>query len=199
MRLNSEQIDVLTELINIGVGRAAGMLNQMLDAHVNLQVPHVNIFQSSELEDVLKQDASIDLSVVRLSFKGSFSGTALLAFPAESSANLVNVLTGEEEEVMDDLDALRVGALTEVGNIVLSGVMGSISNVLKQHLTYSLPIYMEDSIKNLLDDRQNTDTTIVLARTHLKIEQFRISCDIILIFQVGLFDILLETIRELEE
>ena len=39
MILTAEQQDILTELINIGVGRASGMLNEMLQSHVDLQSP----------------------------------------------------------------------------------------------------------------------------------------------------------------
>jgi chemotaxis protein CheC len=143
------QIDALTELINIGVGRAAGTLNQILEAHVHLQVPFVKIFPSSQIEKALSNIATTPLSLVRLIFKGSFSGTALLAFPSDSASHLVDILTGEESDI-SDLDSIRVGALTEVGNIVLNGVMGSLSNVLQEHLIYSIPVYIEDSIETLI-------------------------------------------------
>ena len=76
MKVTSYQIDALTELINIGVGRAAGTLNQILEAHVHLQVPSVKIFQYSQIEQALNNIATIPLSLVRLIFKGPFSGTA---------------------------------------------------------------------------------------------------------------------------
>ena len=53
MKVTSYQVDALTELINIGVGRAAGMLNQILEAHIQLQVPSVKIFPHSQIEHVL--------------------------------------------------------------------------------------------------------------------------------------------------
>jgi chemotaxis protein CheC len=189
------QIDALTELINIGVGRAAGMLNQILEAHVQLNVPSVKIFPHSEIEKVLSNVAKTRLSVVSLVFKGSFSGTALLAFPSDSASHLVNILTGEES-VIPDLDSVRVGALTEVGNIVLNGVMGSVSNVLKKRLSYSIPAYVEDTIEHLLnEDSLDPDSTIILAKTELVIKKFHIKGDIILLFRVNLFNTLIETLE----
>jgi chemotaxis protein CheC len=189
------QIDALTELINIGVGRAAGMLNQILEAHVQLNVPSVKIFPHSEIEKVLSNVAKTRLSVVSLVFKGSFSGTALLAFPSDSASHLVNILTGEELDVLD-LDSVRVGALTEVGNIVLNGVMGSVSNVLKKRLSYSIPAYVEDTIEHLLnEDSLDPDSTIILAKTELVIKKFHIKGDIILLFRVNLFNTLIETLE----
>jgi len=192
MNVTPYQIDALTELINIGVGRAAGMLNQILEAHVHLKVPSIRIFPHFEIEQTLHEMAVIPLSVVSLAFKGPFSGTALLAFPSDSAANLVNIVAGEEPD-LSDLDSIRVGALTEVGNIILNGVMGSVSNVLKKHLNYSIPVYVEDTIKHLLfEDGLELDSPIILAKTELTIKKFQIKGNIILLFRVNLFNTLIE-------
>jgi len=195
MKVTPYQIDALTELINIGVGRAAGMLNQIIEAHVYLQVPSIKIFSYAHLEQILNYVAATSLSVVRLAFKGSFSGTALLAFPPESASNLVNLLTGEESDI-SDLDSIRVGALTEVGNIVLNGVMGSMSNILHERLMYSIPVYIEDTIDHLLrEDNLGADSAIILAETALHIEKLRIQGNIVLLFRVDLFNTLIKALR----
>jgi chemotaxis protein CheC len=192
MNVTPYQVDALTELINIGVGRAAGMLNQILEAHVQLQVPSIKIFPYDQIEEALHTMASTPLSVVSLAFKGSFSGTALLAFPSDSASNLVNIVAGEEPD-LSDLDSIRVGALTEVGNIILNGVMGSVSNVLKKHLNYSIPVYVEDTIKHLLDeDGLDHESPIILAKTELTIKKFQIKGNIILMFRVNLFNLLID-------
>jgi len=197
MQITPYQIDALTELINIGVGRAAGMLNQIIETHVYLQVPSIKIFPYSQLKQVLKNVVKTALSVVRLVFKGPFSGTALLAFPPKSASNLVNMLTREEADT-SDLDSIRIGALTEVGNIVLNGVMGSMSNILQEHLTYSIPVYVEDTIEHLLhEDNWSPDSTIILAKTALNIEKLQIKGDIILLFRVDLFNTLMEALNKM--
>lgn len=194
MKVSSYQIDALTELINIGVGRAAGMLNQILGAHVHLQVPFIKIFPHSQIEKVLNHIATTSLSVVSLAFKGSFSGTALLAFPSDSASSLVNIVVREDSDVSDP-DSVRVGALTEVGNIVLNGVMGSVSNVLKKRLSYSIPTYLEETVENLLsEDSLEPDSTIISAKTELTVKTLQIKGDIILLFRVNLFNTLIETL-----
>ncbi len=189
--------DALKELINIGVGRAAGMLNQMLRTHITLHVPFVKIYSPVELKEV--DFGNHKLSSVRMLFTGSFSGSASLVFPPDSATKLVDVVTGERMDSAD-LDALKIGTLAEVGNIVLNGVMGSISNVLKQHLNYSLPTYMENTVEDLLALNITTlNTTILLAQTHFTIEQLKISGDIILLFEVGSFDALLSAIKAISK
>jgi chemotaxis protein CheC len=190
-----DQIDILKELINIGVGRAAGMLNDMLQSRVQLQVPYVKIFSSLTLQEEMGELGSEKLSTVRLTFKGPFSGIASLVFPPDSAGKLVDILT-DEEPVTPDLDSIRIGTLTEVGNIILNGVMGSIGNVLEKHIDYSVPTYMENNIESLLlADGLDANTTILLAHTRFTIKQLQIEGDIILLFEVGSFDALLTAIN----
>jgi chemotaxis protein CheC len=195
-----EMIDVLQELINIGIGRAAGMLNEMLDTHVILQVPIIRILSQNDLERELGAISRNTLSAVQMGFKGSFSGNALLLFPPDSANNLVSVLTGEDS-VEDDMDSIRMGTLTEIGNIVINGVMGSISNAIEKQLSYSVPSYLEGPLLNMLQ-QNNEDAptdTIILARTHFIIKEHFIYGDVILFFEVGSFDALMESVELLIE
>lgn len=195
MNLTVEHLDVLQELINIGVGRAAGVLNEMIGCHISLQVPSINIISPWELHHELEERIQGEQVVaVRLGFTGSFTGTAQMVFPADSASMLVALLTGEEVGT-PDLDSVKIGTLSEVGNIVINGVMGSISNVLQQRLDYSLPTYIEGSVDNLLplpDFAANG--TVLVAQTHFTIEQLQISGDFILLFKVGSFNALLSAI-----
>jgi len=196
MKLTVEQIDALKELINIGVGKAASVLSEMVRCHIRLQVPFIKILLPAELKSEMEELGRYRVAAVRLGFKGPFSGSAALVFPPDSASKLVAVLTGEESGT-HDLDSVRVGTLSEVGNIVINGVMGSISNVLKQSINYSLPNYIEDNIDNLLTlGKHDPNATVLLARTRFTIEQLYIEGDIILIFEVGSFDSLLAAISK---
>lgn len=196
MNLTVDQVDALQELVNIGVGRAAGVLNEMIDSHICLQVPFIKILSPLQMKDELEQRLGVyHISAVRLCFTGSFNGNAQLVFPTDSASKLVAVLTHEELGT-PDLDSVKIGTLTEVGNIVINGVMGSVSNLLRQHLNYSLPIYLEDTIGHLLSANSwESNATVLLAQARFTIEQLQIEGDIILIFKVGSFDALLAALE----
>lgn len=187
MKLGAEQKDFLTELVNMGIGRAAGVLNTMLQSHVTLRVPAVQVLSELELEAKMDSFGHDVLSSVRLEFKGHFSGIASLVFPTESAAKLVSIVTEEEDESLD-LDSIRVGTLTEVGNIVLNGVMGVIGNELGQQIRYSVPNYIESPIEQLLVLKVPVISPMVIwVQTRFSIQQHHIDGDIILIFEVGSF------------
>ncbi|MEH1920209.1 chemotaxis protein CheX [Nostoc sp.] len=196
MNVTAEELDALQELINIGVGRAASLLNEMVDSHIGLKIPYVKVLSTTETYQELATRFHDDsLASVRLGFTGSFSGAAGLIFPTDSASSLVAVLTGEEPG-SPDLDAVKIGTLSEIGNIVINGVMGSLSNVLKQHVNYTLPIYLEDTIENLLLSTYESDSKILLAQARFIIEELEIIGDIILIFHVGTFDALINAIND---
>lgn len=197
MQSTIEQLDSLREIINIGVGRGADVLNTMLNSHISLQVPFVKVLSKEELEEEMKGHEKNQLSVVRLGFKGNTSGSSELIFTSESASKLITAFTGEESESFD-LDSIRAGTLTEIGNIVLNAVVGSISNMLNLHLKYSVPNYMEGNTKNLFPKDIDSDSVILLAKTRFKIEEFKIEGDIALFFELGGFDLLLNSIDKFE-
>lgn len=196
--LTAIQLEALQELLNIGVGRSAAMLNRMVGVHVRLQVPLVKVMSEAELMPELQQHLGLErVAAVRLGFSGSFNGVAHLVFPAPSAARLVAALMSEDPEPLDDLDAIKIGTLSEVGNVVLNGVMGEISNVLHQQLKYSIPAYAEAQAPNLFNGvGMGKPVTILLAQARFSIEQLLVTGDIILLFNIDSFDSLLAAMKE---
>jgi len=197
MNLTPSQLDILQEIINIGVGRAANVLNEMIAAHIRLQVPAIKVLSRLDIKQELSARLRLEpISSVRLGFTGTLSGNAHLVFPTDSASKLVAILT-DEEIGTPDLDAVKIGTLTEVGNIVINGAIGSISNLLKQQLRYSMPAYLEGSIEQLLTNGSSSiNATILLAQTRFTIDQLQVEGDIILFFNLGSFDILLTSIEQ---
>ena len=206
MNVSAEEIDALRELINIGVGRAAGALNDMVGAHVELRVPSVRLVSPADIKEIIKSTAGQKLAAVRMGFSGEIQGTAGLVFPTDSASKLVALLTGEEAGT-PDLDSLRAGALIEVGNILLNAVMGSITNVLERHISYELPTYGEETPEDLAEAvRSQADAAVLLAQTHFlvgqshfSLEQEKIEGEVTLLFGTDSFEALLERIRKMHE
>lgn len=192
MDLSPGRIDALTEIINVGVGRAAASLNEMLESHVRLQVPDVRVISQQEI-DAIDSFVKEDVSAVKLDFEGFLSGMSSLVFSMESASKLVAILTGEELG-SPDLDPLKTETLNEVGNIVLNCVMGSVGNMLEKNLFYSLPSYMEDTVSNLIRQNIETSGAIVIARAIFNVERHDIEGNIILVFELSSFDSLLSAI-----
>jgi chemotaxis protein CheC len=137
------------------------------------------------------------LASVQLPFHGSFAGSACLLFPTDSAALLVAALTGEHTD-QDTLNSLKVPILTEIGNIVLNGVVGSLSNGLQHRITYSVPFYHETSLQRLIQATPSDSSEIILwAQTRFTIEEYDISGDIMLMLGIPDMRLLLNAIDTL--
>lgn len=195
MTPTESQIEALRELINVGVGRGASVLNSMLNSHIHLQVPHIRIITPIELgeqKDKLAFDEN--LAVVDMKFKGKFSGKSQLVFPAETASILVSTLIGDETEDLD-IDGIRAGTLIEIGNVVLNNLLGSISNILQLSFTYSVPSYCEEKADALFSpDAFKQIDVILLARTRFVVEKLNIEGDIIIVLDVDAMSELLDSL-----
>jgi chemotaxis protein CheC len=148
--------DALTEIINIGVSRAAKNLGRMVKDQVNLSVPRMEIMTRDQAVGWLSARENSGLVAVGQDFRGSFSGQALLIFPEAKSLELVRtILDGSLslEEIVD----LEQEALAEVGNVVLNGCLVVMANMLKQALDMSLPRVMRGSSQVVLLGAKETD------------------------------------------
>jgi chemotaxis protein CheC len=197
MDVDKESLDAITETINIGVGRSASLLNQMTGSHIQLQIPKLSVFQFKDLKD---NNWSLDgeeiMSTVMLEFQGNFSGVTAVLFPSDSAASLVMLLSGENEPG-PEMDALRIETLKEVGNIIINSVMGSISNVLSKHLSFSLPVYYEGKLSAVAATRNHfeDDDWVIIAHTHFQIESENIEGKILLVLDIRSLEHLIESIQ----
>lgn len=185
--LSDELQDALREIINIGVGKAAGTLNELLGHHVSLEVPQVVIVHPDDLGEQLAKRPDESLAMVVLQFSGQFSGLSSLMFTADSASKLVDLLVGEELPV-DELDAIKTGTLTEVGNILLNAVMGSIGNVLGTRLSYTIPAYQEGRLSVVLEPMLQHRSAALEVTTRFTVQSRQIVGEFLLLFEVGAFD-----------
>jgi chemotaxis protein CheC len=130
--------DALTELVNIGVSRAAASLRKMVGEQVFLSVPSLEVVGRKLAAALIRERESDQLIAVRQDFEGAFSGRALLIFPEANSLELVRAVTGGDLS-SDEVREMEEEALLETGNIVLNGCLATIANILRKPLTVSLP------------------------------------------------------------
>ena len=184
-----DQIDKLRELMNMGVGRGANVLNTMLNSHITLQVPFVKLLAYDEFMKELGIIGNARLASVSMLFRGAFSGNARLIFPSGSALKLVTACTGEAPDSEVDMDSIQAGTLSEIGNIVLNSVMGTISNLLKLSFDYSVPGYLEGGVDSLFNVAAlDPASVILLARTRFLIEELNVEGDVVIFFELGSFN-----------
>jgi chemotaxis protein CheC len=130
--------DALTEIVNIGVSRAASSLRKMIGDHVTLSVPSIDVVSQRRAARLISEREVTELVAVRQDFSGPFSGRALLIFPEDNSLDLVRAVTGGELSAAEVIE-IEGEALAETGNVILNSCLATMANMLQRSLTMTLP------------------------------------------------------------
>ncbi len=162
IELDELERDALTELVNIGVSRAAASLRKMVNREVLLSVPSVEIVTRKSAASLIGQRESESLIAVQQQFEGPFSGRALLIFPQSNGLSLIRAIVGDEIDEAGIIE-MEDEALAETGNVILNGCLGSMANMLQHTLEMSIPnVRRGDSTLLFEALRSNSDETFVL-------------------------------------
>ncbi len=193
--LNPLQIEILKEVINIGVGKSAELLNTMVQSHIKLDVPEVKIVQFNEYSDFVNYFEEENYAVITLPFNGDLNGFSKLILSSDHAAKMVNAFIGKSGTNLD-MDSLRVDILSEIGNVIINAVMGTLSNMLSIHLDYIVPIYEQGSRNIIIPEEMiKNESAILFAKTHFKIEEFEARGNFAIFFKVKSFNSLIEKIQ----
>lgn len=135
--LNNSMIDILKELGNIGSGNAATALATMIEKRVDMKVPQVKILEFKDVSNVLGGE---ETPVVGIYFEmtGELVGNIMFVLNLESAKNLTNIIFNRED---DDLSftEMDMSALSEIGNILASSYINSLSIMTGLKLKVSVP------------------------------------------------------------
>jgi chemotaxis protein CheC len=169
--LDELERDALTELVNIGVSRAAASLRKMVGREVLLSIPAIDAVSRKTAAALIGERESEDLVAVHQDFTGAFSGRALLIFPQSTSLQLVRAVAGPDLDPTE-LAEMEHEALAETGNVILNGCLGSMANMLKQSLSMSLPEVLQGSSADLFatDDDSGRDGMVLFLYINFSVQ-----------------------------
>lgn len=160
LMLTELERDTLTELVNIGVSRAASSLRKMVGEQILLSVPSIEVVNRDTASTLIRERESDHLVAVLQDFSGAFSGRAMLIFPASNSLSLVRAVTGDrlsEEDVVEIQDE----ALAETGNVVLNGCLATMANMLQRPLAMSIPEVLHAGGQDLFAEEGDGDGVVL--------------------------------------
>lgn len=156
IELTELEQDALTEVVNIGVSRAAASLRKMVGHQVLLSVPSVEIVTRQKAGRLLGERESNGLVAVEQSFSGAFAGRAMLIFPQAHSLALARAVAGDDMS-SEDLADLEQEALAETGNVILNSCLATMANMLKRPLKMSIPIVSKGDASSLFREPLEDD------------------------------------------
>lgn len=196
--LSSKQIDAITEIINIGVGKGSASLSQMIDGEILLNVPYVNVISFNDvLEEIRNLGNKDEVHSIEMRFSGEYEGSANVILPEESAKLLASLLIHEDPD-SNTIKEMKDGLMIEVGNIILNAIMGSFGNILDAPLDYHMPKSYQgdvDGIYNQLDKERYNE--VLVCRTNFSVRGKNISGDILIMYEMKSFNKLSETLDKM--
>lgn len=134
-KFNNRIIDALKEIGNIGSGNAITALASMLSKRIDMNVPRVRIINFEEVPTILGGEEELVVGIY-LNLNSDIEGNIMFVLDMESALNLLEMLVNKE---IKELDEISISALSEVGNIVASSYVNSLSMLTGLKITVSIP------------------------------------------------------------
>ncbi|MBI5330620.1 MAG: chemotaxis protein CheC [Betaproteobacteria bacterium] len=170
VQIGAAHLDVLTELGNIGISRAARQLSQLLNEPILIAVPRVELCTPSEAARHLDPGGGGELACVYQRMSGELPGHIALLLPARDTHLLFRDLLGQGAPLHTlDLRAFEHEAMTEIGNILISSCISAMADMLGLRIDVSVPRFAEAHAQELIQDDAGADgeRVALLIHTHL--------------------------------
>lgn len=136
--LTPEEIDQLSELLNIGVAHAGTTLSQMMGQRTTISVPSASLKNSGSALHFIEKPNDITMAVL-LRISGGLDGYVLLVFPHETAVHLLKALSGKTVGDLRALDAFDRSIFQEIGNVLTGGMLQGFGEFLHLSLEHSVP------------------------------------------------------------
>ena len=195
MAFEEKQIEALLKLVNRGVQSGAEVLNQMLGAQIEVDVPKVEEIGIENLGSRIVTSDDTLLTVVEMAFNGAITGNSGLVFEEEKAWRFVEKVAGDDAG-SGGFDIVSAGVLTEIGNIVLNRVLGSISNVFSSSLDFVVPQFFQGNIARLWQNAAFEPAIVsgLFAATEFRVSDMATNGSIVLFFEESSYRYLTEKI-----
>lgn len=197
-KLNELENDLLTEAFNLGMGKAAAALSEMVREEVSLSVPEISFMSKADAVLALERSSPGNMSGVSQKFNGLFNGEAILLFPEEKSLELVRLLL-QDTVPLENLTELEEEALTEIGNIILNAGLSSLADLFKLEIQTDLPEFRKGSCQHILyvnESITKNEDEVLLLRVDFKLEKHAVNGYVIFLLDAQSSQKLIEKINQ---
>ncbi len=144
------QLDVIREVTNIGCGNAATALSKVLNKRVDMEVPSVQLLQLADVPDTLG-GAEQPMVAIMFQITGDIPCSILFMLDQSSVNRMLSILFGVNKAMGEQLTPIEQSALMEVGNILSSAYLGSLSEFTRLAFQLSVPAFAMDMAGAIID------------------------------------------------
>ncbi len=136
-KVNNDLIlDVLKEIGNIGAGNAATSLAKMINKKIDMEVPKVSILDFQDVPTLLGGE-EVEVCGIFFKLEGDIDGTIMFLVDAANAHTLIELMMPGMAK--SEFDEFTLSALNEIGNILASSYISSLSGLTNLKIRISVP------------------------------------------------------------
>jgi len=201
-KFDSNDIDILTEIGNIGAGNAATALSEILQGRVDMSVPKVGILKFKELINELNGPENIIVAIL-VEVSGDLDGFILFALETECALTLLRLVGMEYGKDVFSLSELEMSTLTEITNILTGTYLTAVCDLTGLAINATVPSFaidMAGAILNVpISFYGRVGDSVLLIETQFKSGDDLVIGRFMLIPDVSSYKTLLESLRNGEK
>ncbi len=147
--LNELQLSVLSEIGNIGAGKAATALSDILGDRVMISVPDLQIIDVNHMANILGGPENEVIGIL-VNMTDDVKGMLLFLLEKDFICMLIDVLLGEHIESFADISEIDMSAIKEIGNILAGSYISAIATMTDLDIRLSPPHIANDMVGAIL-------------------------------------------------
>ncbi|MEN9867502.1 MAG: hypothetical protein RL748_3092 [Pseudomonadota bacterium] len=151
MELNALEQQCLNLMVDRGVADAALQLSSLSEESVSLSVSHLHLSPISQVLSLLRL-GNVPVACIAQDVSQVLSGRLMLMLHADQCLALINALIGKVPTLSEAAEGVvQHEALTEIGNIIISAVVGALDDGLNLQTVLGAPEYSEQKLVELFE------------------------------------------------
>jgi len=196
--LDEFSIDMLKEVGHICSGNATIALSQVINQKIELEIPDLKVIAVDQVMSTLGTSPEV-LVGVSISLLGNLNGNVVLMFPEKSAYGLIDS-TAQVKTELSNTTEYGVSMLKEIGNIVISAYLATLSTFTRTIILHSTPNLVcgtMDTIFGVVFNKiLQEEKNIILVETIFAIRERNMKGSFFFVFRPSVFKQLLNDAKK---
>jgi len=149
--------DIIREILNIGLARAADSFAIIAKERVLLEVPNIDLLMGDDIRHRVRDYQSRHVAI-QSDIRGDFNGTTLMFFSGQHVQRLSRVCLRMQTDESLEVNELQESLLLEISNIITGALVTQLANILKANIYGAPPTAprgdIADAMQALMPEQQ---------------------------------------------
>lgn len=193
--------DIIKEILNIGLARAADSFAAIARDKVLMKVPDITLIEVKELLTLVAkyEDSHV---IIQSDIKGELNGATLMIFSDNHIVRLSEICLSMVDVQKGELSVMQESLLLEISNIITGALVTQLANILKSNIYGSPPkapkSHIADSLKSILVQHPLFQPLVFTVITQFSHNSKSVELPLLLFFDTNTLLKILDIIRSFE-